>query len=296
MSKKKWVLAIALACVVILEVIAVLLISDRADGSTSGQSSNAINSEIYYFGEYPQTLKEDSVTILSTMDYRGYYYGSDGAYYAKVVATPYGRGYFFSNGTAVEEGTEYYFKVEPIRWRVVKQSGGEATLVCDGILANHVFDGYNDGTYSNNYAESDVRAWLNGTFYEQAFTDAEKQKILNTTVDNSAASTGAVSNDYACEDTNDKLYLLSFDEVVNNSDGFANFTTQMMTSDYSRASGAYMNVGAHYGYGWWWTRSPYVYGGYDAYQISYDGGSEVYVTSVRATSRGVVPVLRINID
>lgn len=41
-----------------------------------------------YFGEYPQTIKEDNVVISTEQDSRGYFLGSDGAYYAKVVASP----------------------------------------------------------------------------------------------------------------------------------------------------------------------------------------------------------------
>lgn len=50
---------------------------------------------IFAFGEYPQALKENDVEITTTVDSRGYYLGSDGAYYAKVTATPAGTGYKF---------------------------------------------------------------------------------------------------------------------------------------------------------------------------------------------------------
>ncbi len=297
MNKKKLVITVALVCVVLLEAIAVFVVSDRIDSGSSGEISyGEINDGFCYFGEYPQTLKEGNVIVGDTADYRGYYYGSDGAYYAKVVATPYADSYTFSNGAGVVKGETYYFKVEPIRWRVVEKNGSEVTLICDGIIANQAFDGYNDGEYSNNYAESDVRAWLNGTFLNEAFSDIEQKKILDTMVDNSAASTGAATNDFACEDTLDKLYLPSFAELFNHSSVFAGSPMQMMTSDYSRATGAYMNTYNHYGYGWWWTRSPYVYGGRDAYQVSYDGNGGAYVSSVRGDSRGIVPVLRARLD
>ena len=79
-----------------------------------------------YFGEYPQTLKADDVTITSETDSRGYYLGSDGNYYAMVTADPYVDGMAadptskstFTTGASVIEGEVYYFKVEPIRWRI----------------------------------------------------------------------------------------------------------------------------------------------------------------------------------
>ena len=42
-----------------------------------------------YFGEYPQTIKADDVEITEIQDERGYYLGTDGYYYAKVISRPY---------------------------------------------------------------------------------------------------------------------------------------------------------------------------------------------------------------
>lgn len=42
-----------------------------------------------YFGEYPQKIKAEGVTVDEAQrDARGYYFGSDNAYYAKVIAAP----------------------------------------------------------------------------------------------------------------------------------------------------------------------------------------------------------------
>ena len=90
-----------------------------------------INGEYLLFGEYPQTLKKDNVAISDVADSRGYYRGSDEGFYAKVTATPYGSGYQFSNGSAVTSGTTYYFKVEPIRWRILNEENGKTFLICD---------------------------------------------------------------------------------------------------------------------------------------------------------------------
>ena len=42
-----------------------------------------------YFGEYPQTIKSSDVAVTDIKDDRGYYLGSDGCYYARVLARPY---------------------------------------------------------------------------------------------------------------------------------------------------------------------------------------------------------------
>jgi hypothetical protein len=244
-----------------------------------------------FFGEYPQTIKDDRVTITSTIDSRGYYLGSDGFYYAKVIATPYKSGYTFSTGENVTNGTVYYFKVEPIRWRILSEENGEALILCDSIIANHRFD-----DKSNNYAESEIRAWLNATFYETAFTALQQAIILTTEVDNSLSSTGSTSNLYVCENTNDKIFLLSVAEIHTSSYGFSKSSGIMLTSDYSRATGAYMCTSSTdlYGYGEWWFRSPY--------PDRADGGKYIdedyrwiNACSVHFTEKGVVPALRITL-
>ena len=277
-----------------------------------------------YFGEYPQTIKADDVTVTATTDSRGYYLGDDGNYYARVIADPRVSGYTFSTGASVTDGTEYYFKVEPIRWRILSEEDGVAFILCDSIIANvpyqsdYTYDsgsyyttanGAPSGTYANNYKYSEVRAWLNATFYETAFNSLQQEIVLTTEVDNSAASTNSYGNetcwnngvnDYACENTNDKIFLLSESEVTNDLYGFAAYSEydtarRMLTSDYSRATGAYMSTSSdYYGNGWWWLRSPYCSYSYYARDIFNDGSARDYY-NVYNTYVGVVPALRIRL-
>ena len=222
------------------------------------------------FGQYPQTIKAEGVTVGDTADKDGYYLGSDGERYAKVVADPYNSGYTFSDNSSVTSGNTYYFKVEPIRWRILSESGGKVFILCDSIIANHYYHHTTSSTtiegekvYANNYKHSDIRAWLNDEFYKTAFGELQQALIATTEVDNSVESTGYSSNPYACENTNDKIFLLSYSEVVNIDYGFAsspstyNAARRMLTSDFSRATGAYMDTrSSYYGNGCWWLRSP----------------------------------------
>lgn len=277
-----------------------------------------------YFGEYPQTLKADSVTITSTTDERGYYLGDDGCYYAKVSADPHYNDFTFSTGASITKGTVYYFKVEPIRWRILSEENGEAFLLCDSIIDVLSYqwdfydryqtyynnaDGVPEGTYANNYKYSEIRAWLNTTFYETAFSALQQEIILITEVDNSAKSTnphgnetahnGGV-NEYVCENTNDKIFLLSQEEATNEAYGFsssesADESREMITSDYSRALGALMiTTEDYYGNGWWYHRSPDCNRSGYAYRSSTDGhcNSSIWVDY---TNLGTVPALRIQL-
>ena len=252
-----------------------------------------------YFGEYPQTIKASDVTVGDVADEDGYYLGSDGERYAKVVADPYNSGYTFSNNSSVTSGNTYYFKVEPIRWRILSESDGKAFILCNRIIANKAYDADND----NNYANSDIRAWLNDEFYKTAFGELQQAIIQTTEVDNSAQSTGYSYNPYACANTFDKVFLLSYREVTNSDYGFQsnssyNTARYMLTSDYSRATGAQMNTGTgssyyegYYGNGWmWWLRSPYINRSNSARCVSYNGSISDY-NQVYYDMNGVAPAL-----
>ena len=249
--------------------------------------------EYILFGEYPKTIKADDVTVGDVADDDGYYLGSDGERYAKVVADPLGSYYNFSDGSDVTNGETYYFKVEPIRWRILSESDGSAFILADGIIANKAYD--ND---SNNYKNSDIRAWLNGEFLNTAFGDVAQGLIETTEVDNSAYSTGDSSNEDACENTFDKVFLLSWREVINSDYGFSNDTARQMTvSDYARSTGAYKDAGC----GYWWLRSPSHFGDSRRYAVIVDsdgnaGSNKVsHVVAVYYDSPGVVPALNITL-
>ena len=220
-----------------------------------------------YFGEYPQTLKVDSVTITSnTPDSNGYYLGSDNERYAKVVAKPYSYNtIYFNNNQQIVKGTTYYFKVEPIKWKILQVNGKEYKLVTDLIIDNQKFYSSTstrtiDGKtiYANNYEHSDIRKWLNEDFYNKAFTKVLQSYINTTLVDNSLASTGYSSNKYTCNDTYDKVYLLSYTDITNEEYGFTNdVSREKQLSDYAKALGSYMRTSTdYYNNGQYWLRSP----------------------------------------
>ena len=249
--------------------------------------------EYILFGEYPQTIKSSDVTVGDVADEDGYYLGSDGERYAKVVADPYNSGYNFSDGSKVTRGNTYYFKVEPIRWRILSESDGSAFILADGIIANHYYHHTTSSTtiegetvYANNYKHSDIRAWLNGEFLNSAFGEVAQSLIETTEVYN----------------TFDKVFLLGSGEVVNSEYGFSSNTARRMTvSDYARSTGAYMSTSSSYfGCGNWWLRSPY--GNYRdrASIVELDGDAVANYdrdnsSSVSYDDNGVVPALNITL-
>ena len=230
--------------------------------------------EYIYFGEWPQTVKASDVTVSDVTDERGYYLGSDGAYYAKVKANPNGS-CVFSTGEAVVSGLVYYFKVEPIRWKIVSEADGEALLLCDSIIDARSFGGS-----SNDYMSSSIRKWLNGSFYEAAFGQSERELILASVVDGS---------------TEENVVLLSLGEV----EGLSYTDRRKATSDYSRAFGAFTSTSGDYvGNGWWWTRTAWP--GASIYvRHVWCSGTANYSTdysNVSSDHGGVVPALRFDLS
>lgn len=268
------------------------------DGKCEFCSENCVytrQDNIIYFGQYPQTLQtstDPDLTYSQDPDENGYYLGSDNNYYAKVVLDPNGEGYTFANGQNVIAGETHYFKVEPLRWRIVYTDYSTALIVCDSIIANMAYD-----AESNNYETSDVRAWLNETFYETAFNELQKSLIAKTLVDNSASSTVSANNPYACNDTEDYVFLLSFSDVTNEAYALDLAARQLRPSDYALANGAFMNQNfANYGYGTWWLRSPYDFDESKARCVYRDG--RVYggsYGSIENDYYGVVPAMFIHL-
>lgn len=183
-------------------------------------------------------------------------------------ADPYRPDCTFDDGTAIILGTEYWFKCEPITWKILSSSGRAYCLVLTLFLDAHRYNQCyygrtSNGRYENNYEKSEIREWLNGDFYKTAFA-LGNSKIHTVAVDNSEASALYPENSYVCSGTKDKIYLLSGKEYVTADYGFAPLynihdpVRQCKTSDWARANGAYSYTGSSYLYnGYYWTRSPY---------------------------------------
>ncbi len=132
----------------------------------------------------------------------------------------------------------YWFKYEPIKWKVLDPETG--FVMCATAIDTQPFqnDYYRDEsvkeeysyfvdeshtTFANNYSVSNVRQWLNGDFYNTAFTVEEKANIEISTLNNACYNTLKGKKGYEVfdgEPTNDKVFLLSNDEVRNTQYGF----------------------------------------------------------------------------
>ena len=216
------------------------------------------------YGYYPQTHVTDATTIASlnalpSAGSNGWYL-LDGTYYAKVAnATPYGDGYSFSDGTTIGNAC-YWFKVEPVEWKVVSSSDGQYSLVSSLILDNQVFHS-TKAVNTNVYANSDLRTWLNGTFYNAVFSNG-----------------GSYLQAYTSGGLDDKVYL--------NSSG-----DQCKVSDYAKAIGARLATGTDYGD--YWTTALSAYTSYMATIACGDGGYNYRDVNMKY---GVRPAITVKIS
>ena len=179
-------------------------------------------------------------------------------------------------------GTVYWFKWEPIKWRILSESDGKAMILSELKIDSQQYD--YDGSYSNNYADSTIRAWLNDTFYNTAFGAMQQAIIETTEVNNGISSTGETYNPYVGANTFDKIFLLSYKEAATIS---SHISYGKSPSDYQKAQGA----GSY-----WILRSPYYHGFNvdDRVSTASTTGIDGHVTVYSAYS-GIVPALWINL-
>ena len=239
-------------------------------------------------GMYPQSVVTDLETIkaLSTIysyNSLGYIEYNGNEYKRTFAYIGYNDEYKFNNGDIIVNDRTYYCLVEPIKWRVLSEDANSYTLLCDNIIYYMNYFKYVSGrTDSNgnsiatgNYEYSSIRAWLNSYdgssynvdnytkegFYNVAFNEEEKAIINTTLVDNSANSTHSSTNKYTCNDTYDKVYLLSYKDALNPAYGFetsenaSDINKAKMTTDYVRCMGAMSVNEDSYGKYEYWMRS-----------------------------------------
>lgn len=224
------------------------------------------------YGMYPQTNVNDPETIailekLKPTTFNNYYYYNH-EYYAKKIAR-LARDLNthelltirkFDNGDEFIENETYWFKVEPVSWKILKESSNQYSLVSEKLLdvqryhrnsSTRIID--EKTIYSNNYKYSDIREWLNNGFMSTTFT-FNKSNLSIMEVDNSKESTATPDSGFECENTFDYVTLLSYKEYDKEQ---GNLDRRIKTTDYARVSGANYSVNSNNLFsGYCWTRSP----------------------------------------
>lgn len=295
--------------------------------------------DIIEFGSYPQSKITDSDLIakieavgksISWVDYN-YYIGTgtsddgnmkpvdgmmlykdipyNGSKYRAVKINqyrPYRTGntssetYQYDNG--YNKGNIYYFKYEPLSWRILDPS--EGYVMCNQIIDSQAYQNfiyYNGSEYYNseaceNYASdwvtSSLRQWLNNSFYNTAFSAEEKEQIGISHLENKST----YSSTYDSADTYDKIFLISYYDAANSAYGFDSSSDandaarQLKGTDYAKCQGLYVSS-SYDGPSWWRLRSPN--NSYGATEVVLGGWAYGYC-GAGDTDGGVVPAFKFN--
>ncbi len=217
--------------------------------------------------------------------------------------TGYISSYTYQKDNGYYTGSVYYFKYEPLTWRVLDPS--EGYVMCNQIIDSQAYQNfvyYKGGEYYNskacaNYASdwvtSSLRQWLNNDFYNTAFTSEEKARIGTSHLENKST----YSKNYDSADTYDKIFLISYYDAINSAYGFGlvngahyNTTRQMKGTDYAKCQGQYVRLG----YGrtsWWILRSPLDC--VDSEAVGENGGQSSHSYLV-CNNEGISPAFKFN--
>ena len=184
--------------------------------------------DVVWFGYYPQTKATDAELALmsATPDENGYYRSGASRFVKVTAADPKEHSetadttYLpFDDGTQPVAGATYYFKVEPIEWKVMVDDADSnaVKLVSKKYIDTHVWlsqyaqgdswyeynntlDGVPEHTPANGWRYSEMRAFLNGSFYNPAFSEEERASIYlfanKNTIDYRSNDPDTVVNDY----------------------------------------------------------------------------------------------------
>jgi len=99
-------------------------------------------------------------------------------------------------------------------WRIIDLQDGKVLIVSEKILENRAFHSEAvimwEGAVT--WETSEIRQYLNGSFYDNTFTAEEKERIIESAIDNPAHPSAGIED---AGNTVDKIFLLSLWEATN---------------------------------------------------------------------------------
>ena len=185
----------------------------------------------------------------------------------------------------------------PIEWLILARDEQKILIVSKyGLDAQP----YNKDYTSVTWETCTLRTWLNGTFYNKAFSSAEQAAILTTNVDNSKNQCYSGWNTSGGNNTQDKVFQLSYAEANKyfgvTYDNSNNMKSRVAPTAYAIAQGAYIDsdgkadddndIG-------WWLRSP---GTYQDCAVNVNADGFHFNYSVLNDSGSVRPALWVNLE
>lgn len=148
----------------------------------------------------------------------------------------------FEQDNNLENGTE------DIEWLVlsIDKSTNRALVISKNVLFSSPMTG--DNVEENTWEYTTLRAYLNDEFYNSAFDEEAKKRVITGTVKASANPKYLTTE--TGNNTTDSVFLLSLSEA--NSYMISTKRQLAIATDYAKANGC--NIGDE-GYSWWWLRT-----------------------------------------
>ena len=207
-----------------------------------------------HFGSYPQTevTGGDLTAAITEANYDAN--GDawvDGTKYRRISKSDTCKDDYFGGRTY------RYFVWEPIKWKVLQNDGSTLFVMADQGMDSKLF---NDAWISVTWENCTLRNWLNSTFYSAAFSAEEQSAVVAQTVSTEDNPENEIEGG---NDTFDKVYLLSTEEVTSPAYGFCedystySVSRRVQASDFANAMGAWKSPDKGYrGNSQWLLRSP----------------------------------------
>lgn len=194
----------------------------------------------------------------------------------------------------------HYFAYKPMKWRVVKIRGTQATLLADRMPDCHPFHSHEADT---DWSRCSLRWWLNSEFVSRAFSAEEREAIVETVNDNDRNSYYGT----ACgPSTLDKVFILSANEIYASPTGTAygfyagsgidDPAKRFRSTLYAKCRGAWWSsVDAYRGNSFWMMRTSGYTNANAAYVCDF-GYLYVRGTSVTCDDVAVLPAINIDLS
>lgn len=268
-----WIIIAVIACLVIIPLCSAA--ESKVDGVNFKAEATAYKTgDIVEFGSYPQSRVTDKILVMALNNeapdwslWTSYgYYSGNGEYgsmekgdFMRYTDVTYNgnryRGVKFtqkrpdetfeeadnnSEKAAYNIDTVYWFKYESVNWIILDAEKGlvlSESIIDAQPFNSTVYCDENKNKYSDvmctqlasDYKASSIRSWLNDDFYNTAFSVDEKEEISTVKLD--------------ADSSEDKVFLLSYSEVIDSDYGFSNNTSEndiarvAKGSDYAEAEG-----------------------------------------------------------
>ncbi len=186
---------------------------------------------------------------------------------------------------AYEQNNNSWDGLEDIEWIVLSQKEDRILIISRFCIDSQP---YNSTLESVTWENSSLRKWLNGDFFDTAFSQEEQTRILSVENENLAHSTAGTSSGRA---TKDRVFVLSQEEVK----GFfhTNSARKASPTAYAMAEGAYRDPNSLTS--WWWLRTNSFLGDHVTY-VTCGGDASSEGREVTRRDAGVRPVMWISTE